>query len=311
MNVAVVGCGAMGSRMAQRLLSVGHSVSVWNRDASRVAPLADGGATIGLTPANTSSGTEVVIIMVADDAALRDVSEGAHGLFAGARQGSVILQMSTVSPDALRRLAENIPSGVEILDAPVLGSVAEAEAGSLQIFVGGSEALLVRVRPVLAALGDPVLLGDFGSGTAAKLVANSTLLGCLALLGESISLALGLGLSSETAFQVLSRTPLSAQASRRRSALEAGEFPPRFSLRLARKDEGIVVSTAVDVGLDLKIAPEVRNWLVEAEGSGRGADDYSALLAHIVGEVGRTTRGKGAEVDHDGVTGKGSTTRLP
>jgi len=142
-----------------------------------------------------------------------------------------------------------------------------------------------QAKSVITDLGHWLHVGDYGSGTAAKLVANSTLLGCLALLGESISLALNLGLRWETAFEVLSLTPLAAQASKRRQTLETQDFPPRFSLGLARKDAEIIVNTTAGRGFDLKVATAVRRWLLEAEASGFGASDYTALLAHIVSQA--------------------------
>lgn len=139
------------------------------------------------------------------------------------------------------------------------------------------------LRPLFSALGDPVHTGALGSGAAAKLVANSTLFGSLAVLGEAIALGDALGLDRATTFEVLSGTPVAAQAERRRGPLESGEFPLRFALALARKDATLVTEESAD----LRVAEAARTWLAEAEGAGLGEADYSRILEHIVSRVRR------------------------
>jgi 3-hydroxyisobutyrate dehydrogenase-like beta-hydroxyacid dehydrogenase len=218
--------------------------------------------------------------MVSDPGALADVTEP---IAAGVRAGAVVVQMSTVSREAVERVAAALPAGVGLLDAPVLGSLPEAEAGELRIFVGGDEALLEHVRPVLEVLGTPVHVGPLGAGTAAKLVANSILFGVLGVLGESLWLARLLGLPDETAFDVLAATPLAAQTERRRPAIEADEYPTRFALSLALKDAELVAEAGRAVGADIRLLEEARRWLEEAEAAGLGDEDYSAVLAQILG----------------------------
>ncbi|MCI3948106.1 MAG: garR 2, partial [Acidimicrobiales bacterium] len=121
------------------------------------------------------------------------------------------------------------------------------------------------------------------AGAAAKLVVNSTLGGTLALLGEALSLADGLGLDRSSALDVLARSPLGSQVERRRPALESGEFPLRFRLRLAGKDLDLVTAAAEDAGVDLRVAPAARSWLGDATGAGWGDEDYSAVIAFITG----------------------------
>ncbi len=189
------------------------------------------------TPSEAAAGAEAVITMVADDDALRAIIEGPRGVSAGIVDGACLVQMSTVSPAATLGVANTLPVGAQILDAPVLGSISEAECGSLQILVGGLPALLERMRPILSTLGSPVHVGDVGAGTA-EAVANSTFLDVWRCWVSTVSLARSLGLSSGVTFDVLAATPLAAQAERRRAALETRSFPPRFSLELARKDAG-------------------------------------------------------------------------
>lgn len=271
----------MGSRMARRLLDGGHDLTVWNRTASKTAPLVEAGATAAGSPAEAARGAEVLITMVADESALEAVTEGGAGI---ASSATTVVEMSTVGPAAVRRLRERLSAAAELADAPVLGSLSEAEAGSLRIFVGGDAALFERLQPLLSELGAPIHVGPLGAGAAAKLVANLTLLGMLGLLGEALALADGLGLSREAAWELLDGTPIAAQAERRRPAVESGDYPLRFALSLARKDGDLVAEAARDAGLDLPLASAARDWFAEAEAAGWGERDYSAVLARIAGQ---------------------------
>jgi 3-hydroxyisobutyrate dehydrogenase-like beta-hydroxyacid dehydrogenase len=219
--------------------------------------------------------------MVADPPALAAVTEGRDGVAAGADDATTVVNMSTVGPAAVRRLAEVLPSETALLDAPVLGSLPEAEAGTLTIFVGGPVADLERTAPILRVLGSPIRVGEIGAGSAAKLVANFTLFGVLGIIGEALAAADALGLARESAFEVLAATPVAAQAERRRPAIEADEYPPRFALSLARKDAELLTAPAKD--LDLRVLEAARSWLADAEAAGRGRQDYSAVLAQISG----------------------------
>jgi 3-hydroxyisobutyrate dehydrogenase-like beta-hydroxyacid dehydrogenase len=267
-KVAVVGLGAMGSRIARRLLDAGHELTVWNRTRATAEAF---GAPVADSPADAASRADVVITMVTDPAALAAVTEGPEGVAAGAGAATVI-DMSTVGPAAVERLAAALKT--ELLDAPVLGSLSEAEEGTLSIFVGGEQAVFVRLRELLDVLGTPLYVGPQGSGAAAKLVANSTLIGVIGILGEAIALGDALGLSRDATFDVLGTTALAGQAERRRPAFESGEYPPRFPLRLARKDADLIA----ELGLDLRVVEAARSWLAETEGHDR---DYSAVLERI------------------------------
>jgi 3-hydroxyisobutyrate dehydrogenase len=282
-RVGFVGLGAMGSRMAGRLLDAGYELVVWNRTPAKMASLVERGAVPAESPADVARRAEAVITMVADPDALQSVTEGSSGLAAGAGPSVTVVEMSTVGPDAVSRLAAALPAQTGLLDAPVLGSVAEAEAGSLQIFVGGPEALAERWMPLLSVMGSPIHVGRLGAGASAKLVANATLLGVLGVLGEALALAQALGLSRRAAFDVLAATPLAAQAERRRPSIESGSFPARFALSLARKDAELIGNAAVAGGVDLRVLAAVREWLVDAQEAGWGDQDYSALLAWMLG----------------------------
>ena len=278
-TVSVVGLGAMGRAMTSRLLRTGHEVVVWNRSPAPVGEAVREGASSASTPAEAASRAEYVITMISDPPALEAVTDGSDGVLAAAAPGSALLQMATVGPGPVLALAERMPAGVDLVDCPVLGSLSEAEGGTLSVFVGGDAD---RAAPVLESLGRIVPVGPVGAGSRAKLVANSTLFGLLGILGEAIALGDGLGLPREATWEVLGASPLAAQAERRRAPLEAGEAPVRFGLALAVKDADLVLQAADAAGLSLPLASAARGWLASAVAEGRGEQDYSAVLAHIV-----------------------------
>ena len=262
-KVAVLGLGAMGSRIARRLLDHGHDVVVWNRTSAKAQSF----PRVAATAAEAADEAEVTITMLANPQALRDVTQNI--------KTETLIEMSTVGPAAIHELAERIPN---LLDAPVLGSRSEAEQGTLHVFVGGADELYEQYEPLLATLGTVHHVGPLGAGASAKLVANSTLFGSLGVLGEALKLADRLGLSREAAFEVLAATPIAAQAERRRAALEADDYPPRFPLSLARKDADLVTEAAPE----LRLAQAARSWLAEADAASWGERDYAALLAWIL-----------------------------
>jgi 3-hydroxyisobutyrate dehydrogenase-like beta-hydroxyacid dehydrogenase len=267
MRIAVLGLGAMGSRIAKRLLDAGHDVVVWNRTAEK----AEGFPEIATSPAEAADDADATLTMLANPQALREVTRDIAP--------RTLIEMSTVGPAGIQKLSATLPAETDLLDAPVLGSRAEAEAGTLQIFVGAAPELYAKWAPLLETLGTPHHAGELGAGAAAKLVANLTLVGTVALLGEALRLADRLGLSRDATFEVLATTPIAAQAERRREALETNEFPPRFALSLAHKDAELVVAAAAD----LRLAQAARSWLADADEASWGERDYSALLAWILG----------------------------
>jgi 3-hydroxyisobutyrate dehydrogenase/2-hydroxy-3-oxopropionate reductase len=285
-TLAVIGIGAMGARFARRFLDGGHDVIVWNRTAEKAAELVELGAAPAASPAEAASRAEVVITVLSDPMALRAVTEGPQGIAAGADASTTVIEMSTVGPDAVRWLASALSSETGLLDAPVLGSLTEAESGSLQVFVGGDEGLADRWIPLLGTLGSPIHVGPLGSGAAIKLAANATLVGTMTLLGETLALADALGVPREMGFRVLAMTPLAAQAERRREPLETGEFPRRFDLSLARKDAELILEEAKEAGVDLRVLEAAAEWFAEAERAGLGDLDYSEVLGWIIGRRG-------------------------
>jgi 3-hydroxyisobutyrate dehydrogenase-like beta-hydroxyacid dehydrogenase len=268
-RVAVVGLGAMGSRIARRL----NADVVWNRTREKAEEYGD--AHVADSPADAAEEADVVITMVRDADALRDVTERDDGI-ASTIGDKTLIEMSTVGPAAIERLAQQIPN---LIDAPVLGSTTEVEEGKLKIFAAGDAHLVERHTPLLSKLGEVIYVGPQGNGARAKLVANSTLFGSIGVFGEALALADALGIERDKAWQVLGATPMGQQAERRRPAVEANDYPPRFALSLARKDAELVTHAS---DADLRIAEAARSWLAEAEEAGLGDEDYSAVLKRIL-----------------------------
>lgn len=275
----------MGARMAQALIESGHQLVVWNRTQARAAELEGKGAVVATSPADAARRSEVVLTMLADPGALEEVTTGPEGLAAGA-EATTVVEMSTVGPAAVARLRERLPDSAGLMDAPVLGSTGEVEARSLRIFMGGPDEVVARWTPLLSELGNPVHVGPLGSGARAKLLANAALLGALTLLGETLALAEALGLDRDAAFEILSLTPLAAQAERRRPAVERGDYPRRFALSLARKDADLILDEGKPG--DYRLLGAARSWLADAEAADLAELDYAAVLSFIL-EAGQTT----------------------
>lgn len=301
-SVALLGLGAMGSRFALRLLEAGHQVVVWNRSPNRTTPLVERGAIAAATPREAAASSRFLITMLADPQALRSVSEGPNGIAAGAHPALIVAEMSTVGPAAVRMLASMLEPTARVVDAPVLGSILEAESGGLTIFAGGPSDAVDTVEPVLACLGSVVRVGPLGTGAAAKLVANAALLGTLTVLGEALALADGLDLSPAATAAVLAATPLAEQAKRRLALIEAGDYPRRFALSLARKDADLIIEAAGAAALRTPALEATRSWLRTAETDGRGESDYTSMLATILSPHGHARPSyDGLIVDLDGV----------
>jgi 3-hydroxyisobutyrate dehydrogenase-like beta-hydroxyacid dehydrogenase len=280
-KVAFLGLGQMGAPMAARLLASGHDLVVWNRNAAKAESLVRQGARLAASPQQAAMGRDVAITMLADPAALADVVFGPAGLAGGLVSGSTLIDMSTVGPDAVQRTAAQLPNNVRMLDAPVLGSVPQAQEGNLAIFVGGSQSDYERLEEVLQAFGRPRRCGPLGAGAALKLAVNSTLGAAMTALGEALSLADAFGLDPHLVLDVLADSPLGVTARAKRDHIESGAYPPRFKLALAVKDLQLVTEAAAQRGVELSLASAAHAWFEAASAAGYGDLDYSAVIARI------------------------------
>jgi len=286
-KIAFVGLGQMGSPMAVRLLEAGHHVTVWNRTPERAAPLRQRGAVVASSPAEAAAGVEFAITMLATPEALEAVLFADGGLAAALGPGQILIDMSTVGPEAVRSVGARLPEGVSLVDAPVRGSVPEATEGRLHIFVGATDEDFARARPILESLGEIRRTGGPGSGAAMKLVVNLTLGAAIVALGEALALGESLGLEPGALLDVLADSPIGPAVRAKRANVEAGRYPPNFKLGLAAKDLRLVMDTADAAGRDLRLARAARAWLDEAARRGASDLDYSAVLATILGKDAR------------------------
>jgi 3-hydroxyisobutyrate dehydrogenase-like beta-hydroxyacid dehydrogenase len=284
-KIAFLGLGQMGTPMARRLLQAGHQLTVWNRTPDRARSLAAEGATVAETPAEAGAGAECAITMLATPEALREVVLGENGLAKALGSGQVYVDMSTVGPDTIRSIASRLPDGVSVVDAPVRGSVPQANDGRLDIFVGASDQDFARVRPILEALGSVVHVGGLGAGAAMKLVANLALGTAITAVGEALALGEVLGLGRAPILDMLEGSQLGPAVRAKRANIESGHYPPNFKLRHAAKDLRLVVEAAAAAGgRELRVSAAARAWLDAAADRGAADLDYSAIVAVIVGE---------------------------
>jgi 3-hydroxyisobutyrate dehydrogenase len=286
-KIAFLGLGNMGTPMANRLLQAGHDVTVWNRTALRAQQLTETGASVATTPACAVGGVEFTITMLATPEALHDVLFGTDGLAGALSPGQILIDMSTVGPDAFRSAAAGLPAGVTAIDAPVRGSIPEATAGRLHVYAGGSDKEFERARPVLEVFGDVQHVGGAGAGAAMKLVVNTTLVAAMVALGEALALSQALDLDQGAVLDVLEASPIGPTVRAKRANVEAGRYPPNFKLSLAAKDMRLAVDAAHDAGASLRTAETASRWLDEAANRGAADLDFSAVVATILGQPAR------------------------
>jgi 3-hydroxyisobutyrate dehydrogenase/2-hydroxy-3-oxopropionate reductase len=276
----------MGSAMARALRAAGHDLIVWNRTAASAEALATelDGRAVG-TPAEAARTAEVCVSMLADAPAVDAVYGGPEGLLAGARRGIVLIDSSTVPPDVLRgHEAAARDRGAGLLDAPVSGSVALAEQGTLTLMVGGETGDFERARPVLDALGATVFhMGPLGSGAAMKLAVNTVIFGLNAALSEGLVLAERAGIPRERAYDVLARSAVAAPyvGYKRAAFLDPSGTPVAFSSDLAAKDLRLIGELARSLGLRL---PQTATNLAVIDAviaDGGGDRDFSVVADHL------------------------------
>lgn len=285
-SIAFLGLGRMGRPMAANLAAAGHRLTVWNRTpetAERFA--AEHGARAAATPAEAVADSDVVVSMLADDRALLDAYTGEAGALQSIRPGTLAIDMATVSPATVAELARLLGQrDVQLVDAPVSGSVAAATAASLTIMAAGEPAAVERARDVLGTLGDPVLeMGPSGAGSSMKIVVNAIVHSLNQAVSEALVLAERAGIERTRAYEVFANSAVSAPfVLYRREAYERpGEVPVTFRLELAAKDLRLALALAEQVGADLPQTRTNLGVLDDAVAAGFGDDDESAVAAHL------------------------------
>src|SRR6266516_2501368 len=277
-TIGLIGMGHMGSHMTPRLISAGYHLTVYDRTREKAQAIA--GATGAETPEEAAAHSDVVISIVTNDAALEEVMCGPNGVLAGTRAGSVLIDMSTVSPRTSRRLFQaSRAKGVAMIDAAVSGSVPQVEQGSLMIFVGGEHKTYQQCKPILDILGkNSYYMGASGMGTTMKLVVN-TLLGLgMQALAEAIALGEKAGIQKELLLDVLGQTTVLTPG--QKSKLEnvrREEYPANFALSLMHKDFSLVLSRAYDLSVSMPATAAAQQMYTAAMATGRDAD-FSIMI---------------------------------
>lgn len=276
-RVAFLGTGTMGLPMARNLIKAGFELRVWNRTVKRAQPLAADGATVCEDPRVAAEGADILITMLSDTVAVLDSAAGAIPALAG---DGLWLQMSTIGLEGSALCEEAATeAGVMFFDAPVLGTLAPAEKGELVILASGPEGGRDRVEPLFETLGKRTLwLGDAGMGTRAKVAINSWIVGVVAVLAETISLAESLDVDPQVFFDAIEGGTLDLPYARMKgSAMIEKDFDEvSFRLALSRKDADLVMDAAETVRLELPVSEAVRARLRRAEEAGHGDEDMAA-----------------------------------
>ena len=279
-NVAILGLGIMGSGMARRLLSQGFPLTVYNRTSEKCAPFVSEGASAADTPRVAASRSQIVISMVANDEASRDIWLGENGALAGTAAGSLLIESSTLSSTWIHELSVRASERrCLFLDAPVTGTKPHAVSGQLFFLVGGSDEAVRAAQPVLSVLGREIShLGPTGSGTVMKLVNNFICGVQAASVAEGLKLIDAGGLDRARALSILtSGAPGSGIVKRVAEKVTANEYTPNFILRWMAKDLAYALKEASARSVSLQTAAAASSIFQRAVAEGHGDEDFSAV----------------------------------
>ncbi len=284
LKVGFVGLGIMGRPQALNLIKGGYALSVWARRAESMKPLSDAGATACSSPKEVAALSDVTITMVSDTADVEEVVLGGQGCIQGAKPGSVVVDMSTISPVVTKAIAAKLAAkGVEMLDAPVSGGEVGAVNGTLTIMVGGKQTVFDKVKPLFECMGKTItLVGDNGAGQVAK-ACNQIVVGVtIEAVSEALILARRMGVDAAKVREAL----MGGFAGSRVMEVHAkrildNDYKPGFKTKLHQKDLKIVMQTAHELGLGLPATAIVAQHLNALMGSGDGELDSSAIAKVI------------------------------
>lgn len=285
MKIGVCGTGRMGAAIGQRLMDVGHEVSVWNRNSAKTKPLVDAGAKALESPASLVESCDAVVVMLLNDAASEAVYRGPDGILKGKVAGKLVIDMSTVRPDTMQNVGASVTQqGAAFVESPVGGSTGPAREGKLFALVGGDKAHVERAMPILEQLCRRIEhVGGLGAGSAVKLAINLPLLVYWQALGESLTICKPLNLPADRLIDIMSDTAGTPAAMKGRGAVIAkvlGGQPlgsTAFGLNAAKKDLATAVAFAKTLHAELPVAASALACFEEAEAAGLGDADATAI----------------------------------
>jgi 3-hydroxyisobutyrate dehydrogenase len=283
MRVGVAGLGKMGAAIAARLMECGHDVIVWNRSADKAKPLADAGAKVAASPADLAAQADAVVTILTDAAAIDAVYHGPSGLLSGDVKGKLFIDMSTVRPETEIALAEKIRAkAAAFVECPVGGTTGPARQGKLFGFAGGTEADVVRAKPLLDQMCRRVEhVGEVGAGAGMELAINLPLMIYWQALGEALAISRHLNLDPARMMDIIADTSGASTAVKNRGPniaawLAGGDFGAvTFNLDDARKDIRTMIAQGKAVGVDLPLIETTLACFDEASAAGYGQGDGS------------------------------------
>jgi 3-hydroxyisobutyrate dehydrogenase-like beta-hydroxyacid dehydrogenase len=282
----------MGSRMVQRLLAAGHTVTGYNRTKSKAQRLLDAGMKWADTPRGVAQAAEITITMVTNTQALQAVTSGADGILAGLAAGKIYIDMSTVSPAASRELAAQVEAkGAQMLDAPVSGSVSTLEEGKLSIMVGGRRETFERARPILEAIGPKVThVGANGLAVSMKIATNLSLAVQMLAFSEGVLLAEKSGITRQTAVEVLLNSVIASPMVKYRGPFVL-DMPDEawFDVNMMQKDMLLALEMGRQLDVPLPTTAITNEMLTAARGMGLAEKDFAILFEVIARMAGVKT----------------------
>jgi len=273
--------------MAANVARAGYPLTVYNRTATKATSLRKLGAEVAGSPRDVAESSQVIITVVSDAAAVEAVVVGQDGVLAGAQEGTVVIDMSTVAPDQSRSLAAEVEShGLKMLDAPVFGSTGPAREGTLGIMVGGDRSVFEAQRDLLGVMGKHIFyMGPQGSGAMAKLCINLMVAAQVASLAEAMALAAKGGLELAQMGQVITSSGIVSNLIRRKtSSIVEGDYRPAFPLKHMHKDLGLMVRAADALGVALPATSVVHQLYTAAKALGHADEDFVAIF-HLLTEM--------------------------
>ncbi|OIQ93825.1 2-(hydroxymethyl)glutarate dehydrogenase [mine drainage metagenome] len=278
-KIGWIGLGHMGVPMVRNLRAAGYALTLYNRTPGKAEGL---GAALAASPAALAKAVDVVITMLADDAAQEAVLFGPGGVAEGLRPGQTVINMGTISPEASRRAAERLGAlGVAVLDAPVSGSVKPATDGTLVILVGGAAEVVERCQPIFAVLGKKTLhFGGPGQGANAKLAINMLLGTLIEATAETVRFGEALGLERGQLLEMIGQSACASPIFQLKvPALLADDYPPAFPLKHMAKDFRLIEAAAAAAGIGLPAAQAVAARFAAAEAQALGERDVMAVIS--------------------------------
>ena len=284
MKIGFIGLGTMGAPMAKNLLRAGFELTVHNRTRGKEEALVAAGATRAASPREAAAGADVVITNVSDTPDVEAVVLGEDGAVHGLKEGSVLIDVSTISPSVTRTIAAKLAErGVAMLDAPVSGGSEGAEKGTLSIMVGGEPEVFERMKPVLEAMGKTVtLVGPVGSGQVTKAINQTIIAGTYAAVAEGMAMGLAAGIDLEAAHRALSGGAAGSWVlSNRAQNMIENRYPLGFRTRLHLKDLGIALETARDLGVPVPVTAYVAQIETGLVKRGFGDEDVSNIARAV------------------------------